>query len=169
MATAAAAIVVTAAAVVGAASATTHSEAQTAVRIIAGFDLRVKGIHIVFAVSAVGAVGVQCEAMISVVAIAPHLHALDGANAADAAEGVGATVTVRPDNVNVKMIYEVLGAEVALKAMRTVDGGELVLHLDMVIMHERVVTGHVSYAVGFEKGEKELHVTGIAIRSMAGV
>ncbi len=135
--------------------------------VITVLDFDIEGRDEVLAVPPVGAVGVEGDVVVCCIAVAPHLHALDGADTADTTKGVGTAVLVRPDDVKVKVVYEVLCAQVALEAVGPIGGCEFVPDLDMVVVYDGIVAGDVTYAVRLEEREIELHIAGVAVRSVA--
>jgi hypothetical protein len=77
-------------------------------------------------------------------------------------------VRVGPDDVNVKPVDQVSCPDVALQLDGALDGGELVPHLNVLIVHYAICC-HVPYAVWLEEGEVQLHFPRVTKPAVLGM
>jgi hypothetical protein len=121
------------------------------VAIVSLAQLRVKIVEqVLFPTSSL--VSIECQVVKGRVSIPPKLYPLDSAQTPDVPIRVCPAVRVAPDHVNVEPVNQVSCPDVTLQLDGPIDGGELVLDFDVLIMHH-AACGAVPYAVWFKKGE----------------
>lgn len=81
------------------------------------------------------------------VSVPPKLEPLNGTDALDLAEAVGAALQVGPNYVDVVKVHQVLSPQVALELNGGLDGGELVPDLDVLVMNTDALAGGVPDAM----------------------
>jgi hypothetical protein len=77
-------------------------------------------------------------------------------------------VRVGPDDIRVEPVDEVSGPDIALQLDGALDGGELILDFDVLIMHN-AARGDVPYSVRLKEGQVELHLPRVAESTMLGM
>jgi len=105
--------------------------------------------------------------MVGCVPVPPNLQPLDGAHASHASKRVGPPISVRPDDVDVKVAEQVPVAQVALEAVRPLGRRELILDFDLLVVDDGVVTRDVSYPVRLLERQVQLHLARITVRAMS--
>lgn len=111
-----------------------NTESDLLGAIVAGADLCFEKMNVVFTIMAVGLVGKNTEGVKSGVAIAPHLQTLNGTNALDLSKAISTPMDVCPCDIDIVVIDKIPSAQIALKLHGTLDTGELVLDLHVLIM-----------------------------------
>lgn len=130
-------------------------------------EIRVKVVEeVLFPASAV--VSIECKIMKCRISIPPQFYPLDSAQTPDVAVRVCPAVGVRPDHVGVEPVDQISPPNVALQLDGPLDGRELVLDFDVLIVHY-AVGGGVPNAMGLLEGEVELHFPRIAEPAVLGM
>jgi hypothetical protein len=129
--------------------------------------IRVKVVEkVLFPASSV--VSIECKVMKCRISIPPQFYPLDGAQTPDVAVRVCPAVGVRPDDVGVEPIDQISPPNVALQLDGSLDGRELVLDFDVLIVH-CAVGGRVPNAMWLLEGEVEFHLPRVAEPAMLGM
>ena len=101
------------------------------------------------------------------VSVSPELESLDGANTFDLAEAICTTMDIRPDDVNIEEIDQILSAQVSLKLDGPFDSRKLVPNLDILIVNTDSLVGDVTNSMRLLKSQISLHIGGVVVRAMA--
>lgn len=79
-------------------------------------------------------VSIECDIVKRRVFVSPKFHPLDRAQASDISVRVGSPMGIRPHSIYIKPVDQISSPDVALKLYRSIDGGKLILDLDVFVM-----------------------------------
>lgn len=133
-------------------------EAEGFGAVISVSELAVKVVNVILAVVVVRLVGQDAQRVKGGVSVPPKLEPLNSTDALDLAEAVGAALQVGPNHVDVVKVHQVLSSQVALELDGSLDGGELVPDLDVLVMNADAIAGGVPDAMRLVEGQEALHV-----------
>lgn len=103
----------------------------------------------------------ECDEMEGRVSVPPQLHPLNRAKTADVPIRVCPPMDIRPDHVNVEPVDQVSPSDISLELYGAFDRGELILHLNVIVV-KYPVHSRIPDPVRFSEGKIELQLPRVA-------